>query len=125
MFFHAEIDVQIGNGRLNYINEYVAKDHDAVDVGMGEYTQKNSTATHTGGVKFYAMVLQTHTSPSFKSMVWRSKMLEYEPGWAAVRMVMMIIMTKMKMQMLSEIDTILYWFLQSIWKVDENAKLAW
>ena len=35
---------QVGNGRLNYINGYVAKDHDAVDVGLGEYVQKASTA---------------------------------------------------------------------------------
>ena len=41
---YCEIDVQIGNGRLNYINGYVAKDHDAVDVGLGEYVQKGSTA---------------------------------------------------------------------------------
>ena len=37
MLFCCEIDVQIGNGRLNYINGYVSKDHDAVDVGLGEY----------------------------------------------------------------------------------------
>jgi len=43
-FFHCQIDVQIGNGRLNYINGYVSKDHDAVDVGLGEYTRSNSTA---------------------------------------------------------------------------------
>ena len=36
--FQCEIDVQVGNGRLNYINGYVSKDHDAVDVGLGEYT---------------------------------------------------------------------------------------
>ena len=42
--FHCEVDVQIGNGRLNYINGYVAKDHDAVDVGLGEYVRTNSTA---------------------------------------------------------------------------------
>ena len=39
-----DIDVQVGNGRLNYINGYVSKDHDAVDVGMGEYRQKCATA---------------------------------------------------------------------------------
>ena len=39
-----EIDVQIGNGRLNYINGYVSKDHDAVDVGLGEYVQRSATA---------------------------------------------------------------------------------
>ena len=42
--FHCDIDVQTGNGRLNYINGYVAKDHDAVDVGLGEYVQKGATA---------------------------------------------------------------------------------
>ena len=45
MLFCCEIDVQIGNGRLNYINGYVSKDHDAVDVGLGEYVQKNSTSS--------------------------------------------------------------------------------
>ena len=41
--FQCEIDVQVGNGRINYINGYVSKDHDAVDVGLGEYAQKNAT----------------------------------------------------------------------------------
>ena len=45
MLFMCEIDVQIGNGRLNYINGYVSKDHDAVDVGLGEYVQKNSNSS--------------------------------------------------------------------------------
>ena len=44
LVFACEIDVQVGNGRLNYINGYVAKDHDAVDVGLGEYVQSASTA---------------------------------------------------------------------------------
>ena len=43
--FQCEIDVQVGNGRLNYINGYIAKDHDAIDVGLGEYVQKESTAS--------------------------------------------------------------------------------
>ncbi len=43
--FQCEIDVQVGNGRLNYINGYLAKDHDSVDVGLGEYVQKESTAS--------------------------------------------------------------------------------
>ena len=34
--------MQIGNGRINYINGYVSKDHDSVDVGLGEYIQKDS-----------------------------------------------------------------------------------
>ena len=37
--------MQIGNGRLNYINGYVSKDHDAVDVGLGEYVQKDATSS--------------------------------------------------------------------------------
>ena len=45
MLFCCEIDVQIGNGRLNYINGYVSKDHDAVDVGLGEYVQKSATSS--------------------------------------------------------------------------------
>jgi hypothetical protein len=39
MLFCCEIDVQIGNGRLNYINGYVSKDADAVDVGLVEQEQ--------------------------------------------------------------------------------------
>ena len=42
--FQCEIDVQVGNGRLNYINGYVSKDHDSLDVGLGEYVQKSATA---------------------------------------------------------------------------------
>ena len=45
LVFCCEIDVQVGNGRLNYINGYVAKDHDAVDVGLGEYIQKDNTSS--------------------------------------------------------------------------------
>ena len=44
LFFCCEIDVQIGNGRINYINVYVAKDHDAVDQGLGKYVQKMRAA---------------------------------------------------------------------------------
>ncbi len=35
LVFKCEIDVQVGNGRLNYINGCVSKDHDSVDVGLG------------------------------------------------------------------------------------------
>ena len=45
LVFKCEIDVQIGNGRLNYINGYVSKDHDAVDVGLGEYVQSGATSS--------------------------------------------------------------------------------
>ena len=44
LLFCCDIDVQVGNGRLNYINGYVSKDHDAVDVGLGEYVAKENTA---------------------------------------------------------------------------------
>ena len=44
LVFGCEVDLQVGNGRLNYINGYIAKDHDTVDVGMGEYVQIRSTA---------------------------------------------------------------------------------
>jgi hypothetical protein len=42
VLFMCQIDVQIGNGRINYISGYVSKDHDAVDVGLGEYVQKDA-----------------------------------------------------------------------------------
>ena len=45
LVFRCEVDVQIGNGRLNYINGYVSKDHDAVDVGLGEYVQKDASSS--------------------------------------------------------------------------------
>ena len=50
--FQCEIDVQVGNGRLNYINGYVSKDHDAVDVGLGEYAQKGATAPWLAAYRF-------------------------------------------------------------------------
>ena len=37
LVFGCEVDIQVGNGRLNYINGYISKDHDTVDVGLGEY----------------------------------------------------------------------------------------
>ena len=44
LVFRAEIEVQVGSGRLSYTNGYVANDHDAVDVGLGEYVLKDATA---------------------------------------------------------------------------------
>ena len=37
--FGCSVDIQIGNGRLNYISGYISKDHDAVDVDLGEHTK--------------------------------------------------------------------------------------
>ena len=36
--FGCNVDIQIGNGRINYISGYISKDHDAVDVDLGEHT---------------------------------------------------------------------------------------
>ena len=44
LLFRAEIDMQIGSGRINYTSGYVAKDHNPVDVGFGEYCQKNASS---------------------------------------------------------------------------------
>ncbi len=52
LVFRCEIDVQVGNGRLNYINGYVSKDHDSVDVALGEYVQKGATAPMACSVSF-------------------------------------------------------------------------
>ena len=40
----SEIDVQTGNGRVNYISGYVAKDHDSVDEALGEVSQPRQAA---------------------------------------------------------------------------------
>ena len=40
--FCCEIGVQVGNGRVNCISGCMAKDHDAVDVGLGEYVRKDT-----------------------------------------------------------------------------------
>ena len=50
LVFRCDIDVQVGNGRLNYINGYVYEDHDAVDVGLGEYVRKRSHRPMACGV---------------------------------------------------------------------------
>ena len=47
--FLCEIDVQIGNGRLNYINGYVSEDHDAVDVGLGDMYKEDPQ--HLGSLR--------------------------------------------------------------------------
>jgi hypothetical protein len=44
MLFHCEIDVQIGNGRLNYIN--VADGY--IDLAAEEHTQELDEGRHTG-----------------------------------------------------------------------------
>ena len=78
--FHCEIDVQIGNGRLNYINGYVAKDHDAVDVGMGEYRQKSSTAPWLAAYR-----LLSKSSPSIPEVAIRmAQLTEFDRSYAHV-----------------------------------------
>ena len=40
--FGCNVDIQVGNGRLKYISGYISKDHDAVDVDLGEHTAKGA-----------------------------------------------------------------------------------
>ena len=80
ILFGAEIDVQIGNGRLNYINGYVAKDHDAVDVGLGEYVQKNATSSWLATYR-----LLSKGSPCLPEVAIRMAQLsEFERSYANV-----------------------------------------
>ena len=78
--FRCEIDVQVGNGRLNYINGYVSKDHDAVDVGMGEYKQKCATAPWLATYR-----LLSKSSPSIPEVAIRMGQLsEFERSYTHV-----------------------------------------
>ena len=78
--FHAQIDVQIGNGRLNYINGYVSKDHDAIDVGLGEYMQKSSTAPWLATYR-----LLSKSSPGIPEVAIRMAQLpEFEKSYSHV-----------------------------------------
>ena len=78
--FHCQVDVQIGNGRLNYINGYVSKDHDAVDVGLGEYVRSNSTAPWLATYR-----LLCKSSPCIPEVAIRMAQLsEFERSYAHV-----------------------------------------
>jgi hypothetical protein len=78
--FQCEIDVQIGNGRLNYINGYVSKDHDAVDVGLGEYVQKGATAPWLAAYR-----LLSKSSPGLPEVAIRMAQLpEFERSYSHV-----------------------------------------
>ena len=80
MLFCCEIDVQIGNGRLNYINGYVSKDHDAVDVGLGEYVQKNATSSWLAAYR-----LLSKSTPCLPEVAIRMAQLsEFERSYANV-----------------------------------------
>ena len=80
LLFHCEIDVQVGNGRLNYINGYVAKDHDAVDVGLGEYVQKGATAPWLASYR-----LLSKSTPCLPEVAIRmSQLSEFERSYAHV-----------------------------------------
>ena len=80
LVFRCEIDVQVGNGRLNYINGYVSKDHDSVDVGLGEYVQKGSTAP-----LLVAYRLLTKSSPCLPEVAIRMAQLpEFERSYSHV-----------------------------------------
>ena len=80
LVFKCEIDVQVGNGRLNYINGYVSKDHDSVDVGLGEYTQKGSTAPWLAAYR-----LLTKSNPCLPEVAIRMAQLpEFERSYSHV-----------------------------------------
>ena len=80
MLFCCEIDVQIGNGRLNYINGYVSKDHDAVDVGLGEYVQKSATSSWLAAYR-----LLSKSSPCLPEVAIRMAQLsEFERSYVHV-----------------------------------------
>ena len=80
LLFHCEIDVQVGNGRLNYINGYVAKDHDAVDVGLGEYVQKGATAPWLASYR-----LLSKSTPCLPEVAIRmSQLSEFERSYSHV-----------------------------------------
>ena len=80
LVFLCEIDVQIGNGRLNYINGYVAKDHDAVDVGLGEYVQRNAT-----GAWLATYRLLSKSTPCIPEIAIRmAQLTEFEKSYSHV-----------------------------------------
>ena len=78
--FQCEIDVQVGNGRLNYINGYVSKDHDAIDVGLGEYVQKDATSSWLAAYR-----LLSKSSPCIPEVAIRMAQLsEFERSYSHV-----------------------------------------
>jgi hypothetical protein len=80
MVFMCEVDVQVGNGRLNYINGYVSKDHDAVDVGLGEYTQKNACSSWLAAYR-----LMSKCSPGLPEVAIRMAQLpEFDRSYSHV-----------------------------------------
>ena len=82
LVFHCEIDVQVGTGFLNYINGYVAKDHDAIDVGLGEYVQKSSTAPWLAAYR-----LLSKSSPCLPEVAIRMAQLpEFQRAYSHVLM---------------------------------------
>jgi hypothetical protein len=80
LVFQCEVDVQVGNGRLNYINGYVAKDHDSVDVGLGEYTQKNACSSWLSAYR-----LMSKCSPGLPEVAIRMAQLpEFDRSYSHV-----------------------------------------
>ena len=80
LLFHCEIDVQVGNGRINYISGYEAKDHDSVDVGLGEYVQKNATSSWLATYR-----LLSKSSPCIPEVAIRiAQLSEFERSYSNV-----------------------------------------
>ena len=86
LVFRCDIDVQTGYGRINYINGYVSKDHDAVDVGMGEYTQRGATAPWLAAYR-----LLCKGSPSIPEVAIRMAQLpEFDRSYSHVLLLSLI-----------------------------------
>ena len=80
LLFRCEIDVQTGNGRVNYISGYVAKDHDSVDVGLGEYVQKNAVTSWLAAYR-----LLTKSAPCLPEVAIRMAQLsEFDRSYSHV-----------------------------------------
>ena len=78
--FRCEIDVQVGNGRLNYINGYVGKDHDSVDAGLGEYVQRGNTPAWLAAYR-----LLSKSTPGLPEVAIRMQQLsEFERSYSHV-----------------------------------------
>ena len=65
---------------MNYINGYVSKDHDAVDVGLGEYAQKDATAPWLAAYRLFSK-----SSPCIPEVAIRlAQLSEWERSYAHV-----------------------------------------
>ena len=76
LLFHCEIDVQIGNGHLNDVNSYVSKDHGAVNVGLGEYVEKDAWSSWLATCR-----LMSKSTPCILEAAIRFAQLPFDGRW--------------------------------------------